>query len=186
MDKSIRCCKNGSYINSTSPWSSKVAPRLTKISTWSSRCRLGSSSARSCKRRSQIKDCRCSPSSSLSRYLSKMGSSLTTCCVADDRIDARWALKSLDWKYRFQNCSSESFNQSIQYCWFGLINMRPLHFVGYVFIVGLSHNRVFVKDIMDELRGNSDLDLASFDGLRSRIHKLTWLAFPLAFRCCLS
>jgi hypothetical protein len=64
--------------------------------------------------------------------------------------------------------------------------MRSLHFVGYVFTVGLSHNRVFVKDIMDELRGNSDLDLASFDGLRSRIHELPWFAFPLAFRCCLS
>ena len=36
-----------------------------------------------------IKNYRCLPSSSLSKYLSKMGSSLTTCCVADDRIDAR-------------------------------------------------------------------------------------------------
>ena len=63
--------------------------------------------------------------------------------------------------------------------------MRSLHFVGYVFTVSLSHDRVFVKYIMYELRGNSDLDLASFDGLRSRIHKLPWFAFPLAFRCCL-
>ena len=64
--------------------------------------------------------------------------------------------------------------------------MRSLHFVGYVLIVSLSHDRVFVKDIMDELRGNSDFDLASFDSLRSRIYKLPWFAFLLAFRCCLS
>ena len=134
----------------------------------------------------KFKNCRCSPSSSLSKYLSKMGSSLTTCCVADDRIEARWALKSLDWKYRFQNCSSESFNQSIQYCWCGLINMRSLHFLRYVITVSRSHDRVLVKDVMYKLRGNSDLDLASFDGLRSRIHKLTWFPFTLAFRCCLS
>lgn len=48
------------------------------------------------------------PSSSFSRYLSRMGSSFTTCCVAEDRIDARCALNNLDWKYRFQNSASES------------------------------------------------------------------------------
>ena len=64
--------------------------------------------------------------------------------------------------------------------------MRSLHFVGYVFTISLSHDRVFVKNIMNELRGNSNLDLASFDGLRSRIYKLPWFAFPLAFGCSLS
>ena len=64
--------------------------------------------------------------------------------------------------------------------------MRSLHFVGYVFAVSLSYDRVFVKNIMDELRSNSNFNFASFNGLRSRIHKLPWFAFPLAFRCCLS
>ena len=64
--------------------------------------------------------------------------------------------------------------------------MRSLHFVGYVFIVSFSYDRVFVEDIMDKLGGNSDLDFTSFDGLGSRIHKLPRFAFPLTFRGCLS
>lgn len=62
------------------------------------------------------------------------------------------------------------------------MNMRPLHFVRYVFTVSLSYNRVFVKDIMDKLGSNSDLDFASFDSFWSRIHELPWFTLPLAFR----
>lgn len=52
------------------------------------------------------------PSSGLSRYLSNIGSSLTTCCVAVDRMDALCELKSLDWKYRFQNSASDNYTPS--------------------------------------------------------------------------
>ena len=55
------------------------------------------------------------PSSSFSKYMSRMGSSFTTCCAADDRMEARCALKSLDWKYRFQKSSSESFILGFQH-----------------------------------------------------------------------
>ena len=40
-------------------------------------------------RKWELKTSRNQPSSSFSRYLSKIVSSLTTCCVAEDRIDAR-------------------------------------------------------------------------------------------------
>ena len=51
----------------------------------------------------------CSPSSSLTRYWSNIGSAFTTCCAAEDLMDARFAWNSFDSKYRFQNSSEVSY-----------------------------------------------------------------------------
>ena len=49
------------------------------------------------------------PSSSFTRYWSNIGSAFTTCCAAEDLIDARFAWNSFDSKYRFQNSSEVSY-----------------------------------------------------------------------------
>jgi len=53
------------------------------------------------------------PSSSFTRYWSNIGSAFTTCCVAEDLIDARFAWNNFDSKYRFQNSSEESYRTNI-------------------------------------------------------------------------
>ena len=53
------------------------------------------------------------------------------------------------------------------------------YFIRYIVTVGLSYDRVFVKDIVHQLRGDSNLDFSTFNGLWARIDQLSRFAFLL-------
>ena len=80
----------------TSSWSPRVASRSMNMSTSSSRGFLGSSSNILCWQDPPGLNKGSSPSSGFSRYLSKIASSLTTCWVAVERMEARCEWKSFD------------------------------------------------------------------------------------------
>ena len=43
------------------------------------------------------------------------------------------------------------------------------YLTGNIFTIGFSNNGVFLKDVVDQLRGDHDLDF-SVDGLWARVH----------------
>lgn len=53
------------------------------------------------------------------------------------------------------------------------------HVLRNVLAVGFGDDRVFIEDIVHELRCDSDFGFAAWHGLRTRVHKLARLALAL-------
>jgi hypothetical protein len=58
--------------------------------------------------------------------------------------------------------------------------VKGTHILGHIFAVGFCYDWVFVKDIVHELRGDSNLDFASFDRFWTWVHELAGFALLLA------
>ena len=58
---------------------------------------------------------------------------------------------------------------------------KQIYLLRNCLIIGFSHDRVFLKDVMNKLRGNNNFNVSACDGFRARINELARSTTLLGF-----